>query len=65
MMYIIVENDKYGATHTYRESKKHYKKAEKIRQELGMRRLDPAVLDDECDLSHYGKGCYFVFQCKR
>lgn len=65
MAYIIVENDKYGRTHAYREDKKHFQKTEKIRQELGMRRLDPALLDEECDMSHYGKGCYFVFRCKK
>jgi hypothetical protein len=65
MQYVIVENDKYGRTHAYRETKAHFQEAEKVRKELGMRRLDPALLDEESDLSDYGKGCYFVFRCKK
>jgi hypothetical protein len=45
------------------ESNKHFKEAEKHRQNL--RRLDPKVLDDECDLSYYGDNFYIVIPVKK
>lgn len=61
-MKLIIEKSE-GRVYASIESKKHFNEAEKERQNL--RRLDPKVLDEECDLSHYGDDFYIVIPVKK
>lgn len=48
-MKLIIENS--DRVYVYQESEAHHRKAEKLRHNL--ERLDPDVLKDDCDLSHF------------
>jgi hypothetical protein len=58
-MKLIIQVDKDGSKFAYFESEAHHKRVEKQR---GGERLDPKLLDNECDLSAY-RG-YFVIDVK-
>lgn len=60
-MYLIIHKE--GRVYASIETKKHFKQAEEHRKNL--RKLSPKVLDDECDLSHYGDNFYIVIPVKK
>jgi len=62
MKFIIQKTDRIYASI---ESNKHFKEAEKSRQNDNLKRLDPKVLDDECDLSQHGDNFYIVIPVKK
>lgn len=55
-MYLIIQ--KSDRVYASFETKAHFKQAQKYRKEL--RRLEPSVLDNECDLSQHGENFYIV-----
>ena len=59
-MKFIIEKNQDGHIYCYRETEKHFKKAERSRQDHGLIQAKLELLDEECDLSHYDKGIYFV-----
>lgn len=48
-MKLIIENS--DAVYVYHETEEHHKRAEKLRHNL--ERLDPDVLKDDCEISHF------------
>lgn len=55
-MYLIIQkSDRIYASF---ETNKHFKQAQAYRADL--RRLEPTVLDEECDLSLHGDNFYIV-----
>ena len=60
-MKLIVQNID-GAIYAYTEKESHFKAASKTR---GTKQLDPALLDNECNLSAYGDNFHFVFDLKK
>lgn len=65
-MKLIIQVDKDGTKFAYMEDKKHYKMIQKkwVKDggRRGMERLDPDLLNNECNLDDY-EG-YFVFDVK-
>lgn len=60
-MYLIIEkSDRIYASF---ETKAHFKQAQEHRKEL--RRLEPTVLDSECDLSLHGDNFYIVIPASK
>lgn len=57
--YLIVQKLR-GKIFTYKETAAHYEIVEGERQVESLR-LDPKMLEYECDLSAYGDNVYFVF----
>jgi hypothetical protein len=55
-MKLIIQNID-GVLYAYTESKSHFKAASKTR---GTRQIDPAELDNECNLSAYGDNFHMV-----
>lgn len=61
-MYLIIEkSDRIYASF---ETNKHFKQAQEYR-EAELHRLEPAVLDKECDLSLHGNNFYIVIPVKK
>jgi hypothetical protein len=60
-MKLIIENID-GVLYAYTESKSHFQAASKSRS---TRQIDPAELDNECNLSAYGKNFHMVFDLKK
>lgn len=60
-MYLIIQ--KTDRIYASIETKKHFKQAEEHRKNL--LKLSPKVLDEECDLSHYGDNFYIVVPIKK
>lgn len=59
-MKLIIEKIN-GIVYAYRETEKHFKKAEKQRK---FRKFSTKDLDKECNLSHYDNDCHFVIDIK-
>lgn len=60
-MYLIIQ--KSDRVYASFETNKHFKQAQEYRAEL--RRLEPTVLDEECDLSLHGDNFYIVIPVKK
>lgn len=65
-MKLIVERTG-GTLYVYRESEKHHKAVQENREHgrNGGNRLDPSVLDDDCDISNISGDFYMVFDIKK
>lgn len=60
-MYLIIQkSDRIYASF---ETNKHFKQAQEYRADL--QRLEPTVLDEECDLSLHGGNFYIVIPVKK
>lgn len=59
-MYLIIEKSR--GMYAYRETKRHFKEADKYRKNLT--RLDVSALDKECDLAEHGDHFYIVVPIK-
>lgn len=60
-MYLIIQ--KSDRVYASFETKNHFKQAQEHRKEL--RRLEPTILDEECDLSLHGDNFYIVIPVKK
>lgn len=60
-MYLIIQ--KSDRVYASFETNKHFKQAQEHRTDL--RRLEPTVLDEECDLSLHGNNFYIVIPVKK
>ena len=64
-MKLIIEKWQDGAIYASRETKKHHKVCQKERKQRGFTKLEPKVLDDECNLSNLQSNSYIVFEIKK
>ncbi len=62
-MKLVIEKDADGCIFAYREPEKHHKIVEKTRSKH-QTRLEPKVLDSECNLFDLDTSSYIVFDIK-